>query len=40
MASIRRMGWLQRGVPGHYRGRQLLVSAKLAEKVGVAIFMS
>ena len=39
MASIRRMGWLQRGVPGHYRGR-LLVWAKLAEKVGVAIFMS
>ena len=28
------------GLPGHYRGRHILVSAKLAEKVGVAISMS
>ena len=40
MASVRRMDWFQRGVPGHYRGRHILVSAKLAEKVGVAISMS
>jgi hypothetical protein len=40
MASIRWMDRFQRGVPGHYRGRRILVSTKLAEKVGVAISMS
>jgi hypothetical protein len=34
---IRRKDRSQRGLPGHYRGRHMPVSAKLAEKVGIAI---
>jgi hypothetical protein len=37
---IRRKDRSQRRLPGHYRGHHMPVSAKLAEKVGIAISMS